>query len=407
MIVDTPPPSGSPRWGSNTKLIVGLTVVALLAALLVNFRQIIGPLLLAFILAFLIQPVAASVAQATSFNWRMSVNVVYLTLVIVMGAVITATGYALIQQSQALILFVDRFVTDLPQTVEQLSRQQVQIGPFILDLSRLDLQAGVQELLSLVQPVVGQAGTLVGRFAAGAASTLGWTLFILLVSYFLLSESGQLREDLVHIKIPGYDADSRRLVRELTAIWDAFLRGQLLISLLIVISYYILLTILGLRLSMAIALMAGVAAFIPYVGPMITWVVTAIIAYLQPGNYLGMDPTIYVIVVLVACLVLNQIFDSYVTPRMMGHALGVHPAGVLIAAIVATNLIGLIGLVLAAPVLATVTLLGRYIGRKMIDLDPWPLLEDRQREIIPVWSRVTRNLQTAWRWLRRRVSQLH
>jgi hypothetical protein len=78
---------------------------------------------------------------------------------------------------------------------------------------------------------------------------------------------------------------------------------------------------------------------------------------------------------------------------------------VLIAAIVATNLIGLIGLVLAAPVLATATLLMRYIARKMLDMDPWPIVELRPREIIPVWVRVNRRLLAAWRWLRNRLAQ--
>jgi predicted PurR-regulated permease PerM len=229
-------------------------------------------------------------------------------------------------------------------------------------------------------------------------------LFILLVSYFLLSESGQVRKNLVRIEIPGYNADSQRLISELTNIWDAFLRGQLLISILIIVSYYILLTILGTRLSMVIALMAGIASFIPYVGPLITWIVTAIIAYLQVGNYFGLEPAVYALLVLACCLALNQVFDGYITPRVMGHTLGVHPAGVLISAIIATNLIGLVGLVLAAPVLATVMLLGRYIIRKMLDMDPWPPEEVKPRVTQPIWLRAARRLQAMWRWLRSRWS---
>jgi predicted PurR-regulated permease PerM len=401
---DEAPPQagGSPRWGSNTKLIIGLTVVAMMAALFIYFRTIIGPLLLAFILAYLYQPIAARLNSSLHLPWRTSVNLIYILTLILLVGVVTIAGLALIQQAQSLIIFVDNFIQDLPQLVNNLATQTYMIGPFPLDFSQFDLQAAVQQLLGMVQPLVGQAGNLVARFAASAATTIGWALFILLVSYFMLSESGRVREDLVRIEIPGYNADSQRLISELTHIWDAFLRGQLLISFLIVVSYYVLLTILGTRLSMVIALMAGIAAFIPYIGPLITWIITAIIAYLQAGNYFGLDPAVYAILVLGCCLALNQVFDSYITPRIMGHTLGVHPAGVLIAAIIATDLIGLVGLVLAAPVLATVTLLGRYIIRKMLDMDPWPPVKVKPRVTVSIWLRLARRFQAISRWLRSR-----
>jgi hypothetical protein len=59
----------------------------------------------------------------------------------------------------------------------------------------------------------------------------------------------------------------------------------------------------------------------------------------------------------------------------MGQALSVHPAAVLVAAIVAANWLGLLGVILAAPMLATVLVVWRYTLRKMLDLDPWPANE--------------------------------
>jgi predicted PurR-regulated permease PerM len=373
-----------------------------MAALFVYFRTIIGPLLVAFILSYLFQPIAARLTASLRLSWRMSVNLIYGAALILLVGLVTIAGLALIQQAQSLVAFVENFIQNLPQLVDQVTTQNYTIGPFPLNFSQFDLGTLVQQLLGMVNPLVGQAGNLVAKFATSAASTTGWVLFIFLISYFLLSEAGQVRQNLVSFEIPGYNADSQRLISELTRIWDAFLRGQLTISLLIVVSYYVLLTILGTRLSMVIALMAGLAAFIPYIGPLITWIVTAIIAYLQVYNYFGLAPVSYAALVLACCLILNQIFDSYITPRFMGRTLGVHPAGVLIAAIVATNLIGLVGLVLAAPVLATATLLGRYIIRKMLDLDPWPLVEIKPREITPFWVRGGRRLQAMWRWLRAR-----
>jgi predicted PurR-regulated permease PerM len=274
--------------------------------------------------------------------------------VIILVGALTLTGFALVQQVQSLVEFVTRIVNDLPTLVTELSNRQFQIGPFSLDFSQFDLSTLAQQLLGIVRPLMGQAGSLVSKLATTTVTVVGWGIFVLLISYFLLSESGRLPESLVPIQIPGYNADTRRLGLELTSIWNRFLRGQLVISLLTALAYVVLLTALGLtRFTLAIALMAAVGRFVPWIGPAITWFVTALVALLQTSNYFGLQPVTYAAVVLVSCLILDQIFDNMVVPRMLGKTLGLHPAGVLISAIVLARMIGIVGLVLAAPVLAT------------------------------------------------------
>jgi predicted PurR-regulated permease PerM len=89
----------------------------------------------------------------------------------------------------------------------------------------------------------------------------------------------------------------------------------------------------------------------------------------------------YMILVVAIALIIDQIFDSMVAPRILGKSLGVHPAAVLIAALVGANLIGIVGIVLASPVLATLTLWGKYVTRKMLDLEPWPEPEQKMQPI--------------------------
>src|SRR4030067_2452888 len=84
-------PEASPRWASNTKMVIGIAIIALIAALMVQFRQIIGPLLLAFILAFLLHPLANRLSTWTALSWRMAVNLIYLILVILLAGVLTLT----------------------------------------------------------------------------------------------------------------------------------------------------------------------------------------------------------------------------------------------------------------------------------------------------------------------------
>ena len=128
-------------------------------------------------------------------------------------------------------------------------------------------------------------------------------------------------------------------------------------------------------------------------------VVMGLATYFQPSNYLGLEPWQFMALVLILAFVIDKIFDSFIAPRFLGKALGIHPATVLIAAIMAASLLGLVGLVLAAPVVATLKLVGEYIFRKMFDLDPWP---DPEVENVPVefpWFRWSRQIKN---WIRAR-----
>jgi hypothetical protein len=79
----------------------------------------------------------------------------------------------------------------------------------------------------------------------------------------------------------------------------------------------------------------------------------------------------------------------------------VHPAAVLVAAIIAANLIGIIGLLLAAPVLATLKLLAGYTLRKLLDQDPWTASNPPIRQLEFPWMRGLRRARAWWRMNRR------
>jgi predicted PurR-regulated permease PerM len=97
----------------------------------------------------------------------------------------------------------------------------------------------------------------------------------------------------------------------------------------------------------------------------------------------------------VLALLIDQIFDNLVTPRIIAQTLRVHPAAVLVAAIIAANLLGLLGVVVAAPILATVALFWRYMMRKMQGIDPWPADETSP---LPQYSpSLMKRLRSLWR----------
>lgn len=391
-------PPASPRWGAMAKLVVTLTLVVLLGALLVRFKFIIGPVLMAFILAYLLLPLASLMSKKTPLSWAVAVNLIYLVFVLILLALLSWGGVGLIGQVQNLITAVQNYANQLPVFIESLSHKVYVLGPFRFDFSTIDWQTIGQQILSYIEPALGKVGGLVGTLASSAASTLGWTAFVVVVSYFFLLESGGFRTRIIQVDIPGYAEDIRRLSQKLGHIWNAFLRGQIIIFFSKVIAYTVFMSILGVHYAIGVALIAGFASFLPYIGPAINWIVLGLVTYFQGSNPFGLSPLAYTVVVIIIALVIDQVFDNLVAPRIMANTLKVHPAFVLIAAIIAANLIGILGIIIAAPLLATLQLVGRYTMRKLLDKDPWPPEEDiLPPPPVPKWLRKIR----AW-WGRRK-----
>jgi len=379
--------TASPRWSPTTKLLTGLVILGIFTFLLYRFSNLIGPLLMIFIITYLLHPLSAMISRNLRIPWKVSVTILFILIAAILIGLLTWGGVGLVGQIQNLIASIQGIIRDLPRYITEISTQTFVIGPYELDMQTFDLTALNQQLLTYINPLLGQTGNLVGTIAGGAAEIFGWTIFVLTVSYFVMAESNGLRADMLQVNIPGYNEDLKKLGRELSRIWNAFLRGQIIIFFLALIIYSILLPFLSVRYALGIAFLAALAKFLPYIGPAITWIVMALVTYFQPVTPFGLEALPYMLIVVITTSVIDWFMDSCIAPRIMARTLKVHPAAVLVAAIIAANLLGLLGVIIAAPFLATFLLLGRYAMRKMFDLNPWPETEPESpppsiREII-------------------------
>ena len=375
----------SPRWGAMTKLIVSLVLLVIIAALLIHFNALIVPLLLAFVLAYLFYPIASLINRMPRVSWRIAVSLFYLLLIALIISALTLSGVGLIPQIQSLIKLIENSIVEIPTLLNEAVALVNGISPIPIDINTINMDQLAQQLLSYIQPLHGCTGQMLGSIASGAASFFGWGAFILLVSYFIMTESGGLRKNLVKIEIPGYTEDFQRLGTELQRIWNAFLRGQMIVFTLAFLFYLFVLSMLGVRYAIGLALLAGISKFLPYIGPAMVWITLGLVSYFQAFKLFGMSPLLYTVVVFAVALVFDQLLDGFITPRIMAQALSVHPAAVLVSALVGADLLGILGIIIAAPMLATFVLFFRYTIRKMLDQDPWPDEEPSPPQRLP-WA---------------------
>ena len=390
----------SPSWTTTTKLVIGLALVALFAGVFIYYRSIVSLLILAFIITYLFRPVVSWLTQRTKMSWRVSATLVFLLLVILLLGLLTGAGLAIAQQLAGLVRVVQDFTNNLPELANNISDFLAKYGAGGL----INLNDLANRILAAIQPLLGQAGSVVGSIATGAAVSIGRIFFVLVVAYFILSESGRVGEIQID-QIPQYDYDIRRMGRQLHQIWDSFFRGQLIIFMMVFIVYLIVLSALGVRYSLALAALTGLAVFVPYVGLWTTAIVMVLVTFFQPSNYFGLQPWQYSIMVLAIALSINFFFDNYISPRFLGRALDIHPAAVLVAALFMASLFGLVGIFLAAPIVTTVKAIGVYVFRKMFDLDPWPAAEVDTKPVEFPWQSWSRKLKEWSKRVRRKKDQ--
>jgi predicted PurR-regulated permease PerM len=400
VVPPTPLNTFSPRWSITTKLVIGLTLAAILTFLLIQFRNIIGPLLISMILSYLLYPLADNLRKKLRLGWRFSVTLIYLVVLIVLISLLVWGGISLVEQVGALIRFLEVQVDNLPALLTNLAAHPVTFGPFSLDLNTVELNSVINQAMNAIEPLFSRLGTLVTSFASTTAVTIGWIAFILLISYFILVESGGSSGRMIRIEIPGYENDLNRMRIEFSRIWNSFLRGQMIIIGIIIVTYSVVLGAEGVHFFYGLAILAGLARFVPYVGPAIAWTTYGLVSYFQGTTLFGIPPLTYALVVVGTAWVTDAIMDNFVAPRIIGNALKVHPAAVMVAALVAASLLGVIGVILAAPVLATAKLVLDYVIKKLADRDPFEELETEQ-PAPSIRSRIESSRVQIGRWLER------
>ncbi len=364
----------SPHWSGTAKLVVALLSSLVIVYLLYRFKVYLGPLLVSFLLAYLFHPLASYINRRFKIPWRVVSTLIFVFLFLIIMGLLTWGGISIVEQIQNLVNYLQKLIGDLPTLIADLASKPLMIGPFAIDLSHFDLNSLWTQVQGVVEPLLTNLASLIGSIASGAATTIVGLIFIILIAYFIMIETGGVREEMFKLNIPAYEADIKTMGNQITKIWNAFLRGQLIVIGITIIIYSILLSVLGVRYFFLLALLAGAARFVPYVGPFVAWTTYALVSLFQT-NYFGVQPIVFALIVVGVAWVTDLLLDNFVSPRVMSNALKVHPAAVLVMVIISASLFGFVGVLLSAPLLATIKLISTYVVRKLMDQDPWEGLE--------------------------------
>lgn len=389
-------PHESPPWSVSTKFIVTVAFIILLIWIVFRFQTLIYQIVVASILAYLLNPIIKLVDHRTPLARGMSILVVYLTLAVTVILASVALGLAAVQQVTNLVRRIPDYINAIIAYIE--ANDTIEIGFFTLNLGEiLNLDTLQSQLIGMVNPAIGQTTTILQTAAGFTITGITTALFIFVISIYIAIEIPLLGGRVSRMAVlPGYQQDAERLVREFGRIWSAYLRGQIILGFVIFLIVWFGLAVMGVQNALALGILSGLLEFIPIIGPVIGAAAAVVVAFFQTPAF-GDSAFIYAGVVLLFMFVVQQIENAVLVPRIVGDSLDLHPLIVMIAVFMGSSIAGVLGAILAAPVFATLKLLGTYAWRKMFDQEPFPEREveaptgslDVGTQLVAVWERVS------------------
>jgi len=351
------------RWSSTTKRVV--VALFALAALYIVYRagDIVRPFVWAGVLAYVLLPLVALLERRLSLPRTAAAAIVFLGLL----AAIFGGGRVLIplaiDQGRELQRTLPTLLANAQNTLAE-TADQVGLG----DLDALIVNiAGIGDVSQML------AWSAV-PFIVGLGRFLLELLVFLIATFFLLRDAPRLLQWFRRILPASQRNELIPLFAQVNTLLGRYVRGQMFLIGVMSTVTFVGLSILQVPFALLLAVMTGVLEVIPIVGPITAGAIACLVALGHPAPW-GLSQIWYVAVVAVMYTILRHSEDYFVIPLVIGRIVKLHPAVVIFSLLTGGALYGLLGVLIAVPVAATLRLVLIYVGAKLRDEDPFPQLE--------------------------------
>lgn len=369
-----PPAHGAPRFpapvgprtatrAQRTALLAGLGGALLFSLWL--FQGILTPFVLAAVIAYFLDPPATRLAR---LGVRRSLGAfVLIFLLMAVGLIAVLLLYPLVlAQVGILVQRLPAYVAGVGTLLRDgLDRLEEALGPDVMDQRLRDLA------INQAAAMLSWLGTATTRLIGGGFALFQvFTLVVVVpvVAFYLLRDwPGILGR--IESWLPRKNAAVlRQLARDTDRVLSAWLRGQLLCCAALGVFYAVGLQLVGLELGLTVGMMAGILTFIPYVGTLTGFAVAVVLAMGQFGTW---NEVMWV----VAVFIIGQTIEGYlIYPYLLGDRVELHAVWVIFALFAGGVAFGLLGVLLAVPMAATIGVVARYWLRRYLEsplyLDP-------------------------------------
>lgn len=280
----------------------------------------------------------------------MGVGLVFSILLVVVGLI----GYygvpALVGQTKQLADNGPRYLADLKAYSDNFLEHHRKILGMKMPAN---FNAVSKDLTDRATTLLGTSTGRASSFLLGSITTLFEIVISLIVTFYLLLDIDRFRARMFYLAPKPARAPMRIIFKDIGNVFSEYLRGMLIVSALYGVGTLALLLILSIfkhdlfQYALLIGVAGGLLYTIPYLGPLVTAVITFLVAFAAGGIEFGG-------IAVLLTLFLNQLFDNVITPRVVGGGVGLHPIASLFALTLGGTLFGVWGMLLSVPVAASV-----------------------------------------------------
>lgn len=318
----------------STGTIIKFILIILALFFLYLVRDVLGIIFTAWVFASALDP-AVDKMQRFKIPRALSILIIYLLLILVLSLVI--------------FLFVPPIVNEIRSIAASFPLYYSKMMGFIGG-EQYDLTNNIQSALENLSSSLGKLSSGIFSAISGIAGGIVWVIGILVITFYMTVEEEGMKRFIQSLAPLKYQPYLLQKINHIQLKLGSWLWGQLLLMLIIGGLTFIGLKILGIKYALVLALVAGLFEFVPIIGPIISAIPALFFA--ASGGW------VQVVLVLVLYVVIQQMENQIIVPKLMQKAVGLNPIIILVALLVGAKIAGILGMILSIP---AVTILSIFL----------------------------------------------
>jgi predicted PurR-regulated permease PerM len=339
-------------------VIVGIYAITLIfkewkiVTFILLLLKILSPFFIGIIIAWLLDPFVKFLHKR-GINRVVGTSIVYLVMLVILYLTITSIFPVLLDQ-------INEFVAMLPNIFDDVTVWTNNFIDRFKDISFIDVEVIKADMIGSINDFVMSLTTdipaTIVSFIRGMFSTIGLVALGLMIGFYLLFDFDNVGKVLLSLLPEWARKDAMSLFMEANDSVFNYIKGTLFTSIIIFVLSSIVFTFVGLKAALLFGLICGVTNIIPYVGPYLGAIPPVIVAFTQ-GVPTG-------IITVVSIGIIQFIEGNFVHPLIMSRTMKLHPVTILIGLLLFEHFFGIVGMIIATPVIAVLKSVFMFFQKK-------------------------------------------